>query len=212
MRVVLTQLIIIYCDSILVQNPIAFYLNRKIIILTPMEIEQEKVQDALSRIPDLKHNYEVVVSGIGRESAAKALMQLPLHDVCILMGFAAIIGKQNNLPAYLGFGKPIEITNSSLYGYEGGLFENGAPIFSEPKTKLPSLASLTSDKFVRTTDLAAQTIINMEDYTFMFLKNPQDFIIRIISDFLPHESEIDFFEEVKAIDFFEAMQLVDFTL
>ena len=212
MHVVLTQLIIIYCDNILVQNPIAFYLNMKIIILTPMEIEQEKVQDALSRIPDLKHNYEVVVSGIGRESAAKALMQLPLHDVCILMGFAAIIGKQNNLPAYLGFGKPIEITNSSLYGYEGGLFENGAPIFSEPKTKLPSLASLTSDKFVRTTDLAAQTIINMEDYTFMFLKNPQDFIIRIISDFLPHESEIDFFEEVKAIDFFEAMQLVDFTL
>ena len=212
MRVVLTQLIIIYCDSILVQNPIAPSLNMKIIILTPMEIEQEKVQDALSRIPDLKHNYEVVVSGIGRESLAKAMMQLPLYDVCILMGFAAIIGKQNNLPAYLGFGKPIEITNSSLYGYEGGLFENGAPIFSEPKTKLHSLASLTSDKFVRTTDLAAQTIINMEDYTFMFLKNPQDFIIRIISDFLPHESEIDFFEEVKAIDFFEAMQLVDFTL
>ncbi len=212
MRAVLTQLIIIYCDSILVQNPVAFYLNMKIIILTPMEIEQEKVQDALSRIPDLKHNYEVVVSGIGRESSAKALMQLPLHDVCILMGFAAIIGNQNDLPAYLGFGKPIEITNSSLYGYEGGLFENGAPIFSEPKTKLPSLASLTSDKFVRTTDLAAQTIINMEDYTFMFLKKPQDFIIRIISDFLPHESEIDFFEEVKAIDFFEAMQLVDFTL
>jgi hypothetical protein len=212
LRAVLTQLIIIYCDSILVQNPVAFYLNMKIIILTPMEIEQEKVQDALSRIPDLKHNYEVVVSGIGRESSAKALMQLPLHDVCILMGFAAIIGNQNDLPAYLGFGKPIEITNSSLYGYEGGLFENGAPIFSEPKTKLPSLASLTSDKFVRTTDLAAQTIINMEDYTFMFLKKPQDFIIRIISDFLPHESEIDFFEEVKAIDFFEAMQLVDFTL
>ena len=46
----------------------------KIIILTPMEIEQEKVHDALSRIPDLKHNYEVVVSGIGRESVAKALM------------------------------------------------------------------------------------------------------------------------------------------
>jgi len=184
----------------------------KIIILTPMEIEQEKVHDALSRIPDLKHNYQVVVSGIGRERVAKALMHLPLHDVCILMGFAAIVGKQNNLPSYLGFGKPIEITNSSLYGYEGGLFENGAPIFSEAKTKHSSLASLTSDKFVRTTDLAEQTIINMEDYTFMFLKKPQDFIVRIISDFLPHEKEIDFFEEVKAIDFFEAMQLVDFHL
>ena len=183
-----------------------------IIILTPMEIEQEKVHYALSRIPDLKHNYNVIVSGIGRESAAKSLMNLPNHDVCILMGFAAIVGKQNDLPVYLGFGKPIEITNSSLYGYEGGLFENGVPIFSEHKTKHPSLASLTSDKFVRTTDLAERTVVNMEDYTFMYLKKPQDFIIRIISDFLPHEKEIDFFEEVKAIDFFEAIQLVDFHL
>jgi len=131
------------------------------------------------------------------------------HDVCILMGFAAIVGKENDLPSYLGFGKHIEITNSSLYGYEGGLFENGAPIFSESKTKLPSLASLTSDKFVRTTDLASQTIVNMEDYTFMYLKKPQDFIVRIISDFLPHESELDFFEEVKRIDFIEAIRLVD---
>jgi hypothetical protein len=38
----------------------------------------------------------------------------------------------------------------------------------------------------------------MEDYTFMFLKQPQDFIVRIISDFLPHTQEIDFFEEVKS--------------
>ncbi len=96
-----------------------------------------------------------------------------------------------------------------MYGYEGGLFENGAPIICEPKTKLPSLASLTSDKFVRTTDLAEQTLINMEDYTFMFLKKPQDFIIRIISDFLPHASEIDFFEEVIGIDFIEAIELVE---
>jgi hypothetical protein len=183
-----------------------------IIILTPMEIEQEKVHDALSRIPDLKHSYKVVVSGIGRESAAKALMNLPHHDVCILMGFAAIVGKKNDLPAYLGFGKPIEITNSSLYGYEGGLFENGAPINALSKTQLPFLTSLTSDKFVRTTDLAERTVVNMEDYTFMFLKKPQDFIIRIISDFLPHQKEIDFFEEVKAIDFFEAIQLVDLHL
>jgi hypothetical protein len=184
----------------------------KIIILTPMEIEQEKVHHALSRIPDLKHNYNVVVSGIGRESIAKAFMHLPNHDVCILMGFAALVGKEKELPLHLELGKPIEITNSSLYGYEGALFENGAPIISESKTKLPSLASLTSDKFVRTTDLATLTVVNMEDYTFMYLKKPQDFIIRIISDFLPHEKEIDFFEEVKKIDFIEALQLVDFQL
>ena len=181
----------------------------KVLILTPMEIEQEKVLNALSRITNLNHNYEVVVSGIGRERTAKAFINLPHHDVSVLMGFAAIVGKQNDLPSYLGFGKPIEITNSSLYGFEGGLFENGEPIISESKTQLPGLASLTSDKFVRTTDLAEKTIINMEDYTFMFLKKPQDFIVRIISDFLPHESEIDFFEEVKGIDFREAVQLVD---
>ena len=183
-----------------------------VVILTPMEIEQAKVHDALSRISDLKHNYNVLVSGIGRESTAKALMNLPHHDVCILMGFAAIVGKQYDLPANLGFGKPIEITNSSLYGYEGGLFENGKAILTESKLNLPCLSSLTSDKFVRTTDLAERTVVNMEDYTFMFLKKPQDFIIRIISDFLPHEKEIDFFEEVKTIDFFEAIQLVDLYL
>jgi hypothetical protein len=181
----------------------------KVLILAPMEIEQVKIQTALSRISNLKHEYEVVISGIGRESTAKSLMQLPQNDVCVLMGFAAIVGKESELPVALGFGKPIEITNSSLYGYEGGLFENGASIICESKTKLPSLASLTSDKFVRTTHLAEQTIINMEDYTFMFLKKPQDFIVRIISDFLPHETEIDFFEEVKGIDFMEAIQLVD---
>jgi hypothetical protein len=96
-----------------------------------------------------------------------------------------------------------------LYGYQGDIFENGAPVIAEPKTKLPSLASLTSDKFVRTTDLAEQTIINMEDYTFMFLKKPKDFIVRIISDFLPHETEIDFFEEIKGVNFIEAIKLVD---
>ena len=183
-----------------------------IIILTPMEIEQEKVNYALSRIPDLKHNYNVLVSGIGRESTAKALMNLSHHDVCILMGFAALVGKEKDLPLHLRLGKPIEITNSSLYGYEGGLFENGKAILSESKLNLPCLFSLTSDKFVRTTDLAERTVVNMEDYTFMYLKKPQDFIIRIISDFLPHEKEIDFFEEVKTIDFFEAVQLVDLHL
>jgi hypothetical protein len=183
----------------------------KIILLTPMEIEQEKALNALARLPQLQHEYQVIVSGIGRESTAKAVMHLPPHDKCILLGFAAIVGKESNLPDYLGFGKPIEITEATLYGYEGGLFENGKPLLAEPKTKLPNLASLTSDKFVRTTDLADQTVINMEDYTFMYLKKPQDSIIRIISDFLPHETEIDFFEEVKSIDFIEAIKAIETT-
>jgi len=49
----------------------------------------------------------------------------------------------------------------------------------------------------------------MEDYTFMYLKKPQDGIIRIISDYLPHETEIDFFEEVKGIDFLEAIKVIE---
>jgi hypothetical protein len=174
-----------------------------------MKIEQQKVLSALSRIENLKHRYQVIVSGIGRESTAKSLMQLPTHDVCILMGFAAIVGKEYNLPVNLGFGKPIEIIHSSLYGYEGGLFENGKPIETNAKLRLPCLSSLTSDKFVRTTDLSEQTIVNMEDYTFMYLKKPDDFIVRIISDFLPHETEIDFFEEVKNIDFTEAILAIE---
>jgi hypothetical protein len=183
--------------------------NLKIIILTPMEIEQKKVLAALSRITSLKHTYEVRVSGIGRESTAKALLNLPPNDICVLMGFAAVVGKESHLPVYFGMGKPIEILTSSLYGYEGGLFENGKPIYSEPKLQLPCLSSLTSDKFVRTTDLDEGTVVNMEDYTFMYLKKPQDFIVRIISDFLPHETEIDFFEHVKAIDFMEGVLAVE---
>lgn len=184
----------------------------KIIILTPMEIEQEKVLHALSRITNLNHKYEVIVSGIGREQTAKSLMDLPKHDSCILMGFAAIVGKENKLPLNLGLGKPIEITNASLFGFEGGLFENGAPIKTKPKLKLPCLSSLTSDKFITTTDLPLQTVVNMEDYTFMYLKKTEDCIVRIISDFLPHESEIDFFEEVKNIDFLDALIHVDTVL
>lgn len=184
----------------------------KIILLTPMDIEQEKALNALARMPKLQNDYEVIVSGIGRESTAKTLMQLPQHDVCILLGFAAIVGKESSLPDDLQFGKPIEITQATLYGYEGGLFENGAPITSEAKSILPVLGSLTSDKFVRTTDLAEQMVINMEDYTFMYLKKPQDFILRIISDFLPHETEIDFFEEVKSIDFLEAIKAIEESL
>lgn len=177
----------------------------KIIILTPMEIEKKKVETALSQLSNLTHSYQIVVSGIGRESTAKTLINLPAHDVCVLMGFAAIVGKESELPPYLALGKPIEITNASLYGYEGGMFENGKPITVNPQTNLPCLHSLTSDKFVRTTNLAVQTVVNMEDYTFMYLKKPQDFIIRIISDFLPHETEIHFFEEVKGIQFLEAV-------
>ena len=174
-----------------------------------MKIEQEKVLHALSRISILEHTYEVLVSGIGRESTAKTLLHLPENDVCVLMGFTAVVGKEAHLPAHLGMGKPIEITTSSLYGYEGGLFENGKPIQVEPQLQLPCLSSLTSDKFVRTTDLAVGTVVNMEDYTFMYLKKPQDFIVRIVSDFLPHEKEIDFFDEVKGIDFLEGVLAVD---
>lgn len=170
-----------------------------------MEIEQTKVMTSISKLPNLMHTYEIIVSGIGRESTAKAMINLPPHDVCVLMGFAAIIGLEDNLPENLRFGMPVEIINASLFGYEGGLFENGKPIIVHPKSELPALNSLTSDKFVTTTNLSLGTVINMEDYTFMYLKKQQDFIIRIISDFLPHTSEIDFFEEVAPIDFTTAI-------
>lgn len=181
----------------------------RIVILTPMEIEREKVLAAIAQLESSKHSYEVIVSGIGRESTAKAMLNMPPHDLCVLMGFAAVVGVEGDLPENLGFGMPIEITNASLYGYEGGLFENGKPIFSEPKLQLPCLSSLTSDKFVRTTDLPVETVVNMEDYTFMYLKQPQDCIVRIVSDFLPHTKEIDFFEEVAPIRFVKAMEAVE---
>jgi len=180
-----------------------------IILITPMEIEREKALIAINKISNSKHNYQVLASGIGRESIAKTMMHLPDSDCVELVGFAAIVGKEAELPLSLGFGKPIEITNTSLYGYEGGLFENGKPIQAETKLNLPKLSSLTSDKFVRTTNLKIETIVNMEDYTFMYLKRPQDFIIRVISDFLPHETEIDFFEHVKEIDFLPAIQAIE---
>lgn len=174
-----------------------------------MEIENEKVLSAIARIQNKKHDYNLVVSKIGREATAKTMMQIPESDVNILLGFAAIVGKETDMPNELSFGKPIEITTASLYGYEGGLFENGKPIQVEPKLNLPSLSSLTSDKFVRTTDLAEKTVVNMEDYTFMYLKRPQDFILRVISDYLPHENEIDFFEHVKDIDFLSAIEAIE---
>ena len=73
-----------------------------------MQVEQEKVLNALARIPSLKHSYKVILSGIGRESTAEAMMQLPPHDMCVLMGFAAVVGKTAHLPNYLHLGKPIE--------------------------------------------------------------------------------------------------------
>ena len=63
----------------------------KIILLTPMDIEQEKALNALARMPNLQNDYEVIVSGIGRESTAKTLMQLPQHDVCVLVGFLGVL-------------------------------------------------------------------------------------------------------------------------
>ncbi|BCY28486.1 hypothetical protein [Flavobacterium okayamense] len=181
----------------------------KINIITPMEIENEKVISAIERIQNKKHEYHLVTSEIGREATAKTMMYLPDSDVTILLGFAAIVGKESEMPYELRFGKPIEITTASLYGYEGGLFENGKPIRVQPKLNLPCLSSLTSDKFVRTTNLAEKTVVNMEDYTFMYLKRPQDFIVRVISDYLPHEVEIDFFEHVKNIDFLSAIEAIE---
>ncbi|MEZ4787558.1 MAG: hypothetical protein R2790_06715 [Flavobacterium haoranii] len=181
----------------------------KINIITPMEIEKEKVLSAIGRILNKKHDYQIVISKIGREATAKTMMHLPKGDCTVLLGFAAIVGKESEMPSELSFGKPIEITTASLYGYEGGLFENGKPIKVQPKLNLPCLSSLTSDKFVRTTDLAEKTVVNMEDYTFMYLKQPQDFIVRVISDYLPHETEIDFFEHVKEIDFLSAIEAIE---
>lgn len=181
----------------------------KINIITPMEIENEKVINAIARIQNKKHKYHLVTSEIGREATAKTMMHLPDSDINILLGFAAIVGKESEMPNELSFGKPIEITTVSLYGYEGGLFENGKPIRVQPKLNLPCLSSLTSDKFVRTTDLAEKTVVNMEDYTFMYLKRPQDFIVRVISDYLPHETEIDFFEHLKDIDFLSAIETIE---
>ncbi len=177
-----------------------------------MKIENEKVISAIARIQNKKHYYNIITSEIGREATAKSMMQLPESDVNILLGFGALVGKESEMPKELSFGKPIEITTSSLYGYEGGLFENGKPIQVEPKLNLPCLSSLTSDKFVRTTDLAEKTVVNMEDYTFMYLKRPQDFILRVISDYLPHETEIDFFEHVKDIDFLSAIEAIEANL
>ena len=51
-----------------------------------MEIEREKVLNALARIPNLNHKYEVIVSGIGRESTAKAIVENPPFSEIIICG------------------------------------------------------------------------------------------------------------------------------
>ena len=198
--------------SLKLDNLVIFVSNlalMKVTIITPMEIESEKVKIALQKIVASKHEYSIVISGIGREAIAKTMLHLTKSDCVVLVGFGGIVGKNNQMPSNLKLGCAVEITKSGLFGYEGLQFENGKPITTNGRTSLPNLISVTSDKFVRTTSLAEKTIINMEDYTFMYLKREQDFIIRIISDFLPHETEIDFFEEVKQIDFLPAILAIE---
>ncbi len=181
----------------------------KITVLTPMEIEREKMLDAFRATPSLKHSYEVITSGIGRENTAKGFLKKPESDLCVLVGFTAIVGKERTLPKELKKGELAETVASSLFGYQGEIFENGKLRLASPKTQLPCLTSLTSDKFVTTTDIPVGTLINMEDYTFMCLKNPQDFIIRVISDFLPHQEEIDFFKTVEDIKFDKVISVLE---
>ncbi len=54
----------------------------KVILLTPMEIEAEKVQNALQRFPSLQNDYQIVISGVGRETTAKAMMH-SLRTICV---------------------------------------------------------------------------------------------------------------------------------
>ena len=43
----------------------------------------------------------------------------------------------------------------------------------------------------------------------MYLKRPHDFIIRIISDFLPHQDEIDFFKVIEDISFTPVIEFLE---
>ncbi|MDR3272552.1 MAG: hypothetical protein LBT29_03600 [Flavobacteriaceae bacterium] len=181
----------------------------KINLLTPMTAEKEKLEEALHSFGSLRHSYEVTKSGIGRENTAKAMLNKPKSDLCVLVGFAAIVGQERTLPAELRKGELAEVTASSLFGYRGEIFENGKLRLAQPKTQLPHLPSLTSDKFITATDIPVGTLISMEDYTFMCLKREQDFILRVISDFLPHREEIDFFEEIKSIRFNKVMEVLE---
>lgn len=181
----------------------------KITLFTPMREEKEKMMTAFREFSSLKHSYEVIISGIGREKTAKALIEKPQSDLDVLVGFTAITGVEETMPAELKKGSLVEVVASSLFGYEGKVFENGKLKLTSPQTKFPALSSLTSDKFVTTTNLPVGTLINMEDYTFMYLKRPQDFIIRIISDFLPHQEEINFFKTIEDISFTPIIEFLE---
>ena len=181
----------------------------KITILTPMEVEKEKMENAFRESSSLKHSYEIICCGIGRENAALGMMKKPESDLTILVGFTAITGKEKTMPEELKKGQLVEVTSSSLFGYEGEIFENGNIKLTQSKTYLPCLPSLTSDKFIQTTQIPVGTLINMEDYTFMCLKEPGDFIIRIISDFLPHQEEIDFFKVIENITFTPVVEILE---
>jgi hypothetical protein len=181
----------------------------KITVITPMREEQEKITNALNEFSSLQHSYEVMISGIGRENVAKALVNKPGSDLDILVGFTAITGIEKTMPNELKKGSLVEVVASSLYGYSGETFENGKLKLTSSKTKFPSLSSLTSDKFVTTSNLPIGTLINMEDYSFMCLKRPQDFIIRIISDFLPHPQEIDFLKTIEDISFVPVIEFLE---
>jgi len=183
----------------------------KINLLTPMTVEKEKLEEALLSFGALRHSYEITKSGIGRERTAGGMLNKPESDLCVLVGFTAIVGQEKTLPPELHKGGLAEVTASSLFGYRGEIFENGKLRLSRPKTQLPHLPSLTSDKFITATDIPVGTLVNMEDYTFMCLKREQDFIIRIISDFLPHREEIDFFEEIRSIQFNKVIELLEDT-
>ena len=47
-----------------------------------MDIEREKVPFSVIPIRKSKNDYQVIVSGIGRESTAKAMMNLP-STMCV---------------------------------------------------------------------------------------------------------------------------------
>ena len=181
----------------------------RINLFTPMREENQKIMDAITEFSSLKHSYEVIVTGVGREKIAKSLVNKPKSDLDILVGFTAITGIEQTMPKELQKGCLVEVVASPLYGYSGEIFENGKLLLSASRTQFPALTSLTSDKFVTTSHLPIGTLINMEDYSFMYLKRPHDFIIRIISDFLPHQDEIDFFKVIEDISFTPVIEFLE---
>ncbi|WP_260391066.1 hypothetical protein [Apibacter muscae] len=181
----------------------------KITLLLPMKEEKEKMLEAFQQYSSLRHIYEIIETGVGRENMAKGFLEKKESDLTVLVGFTAITGIEKTLPIELKKGKLVEVTSTSIYGYKGEIFENGSIKLTNSRTSLPCLSSLTTDQFIRSTDLPIGTLINMEDYTFMCLKKPKDLIIRVISDFLPHNKEIDFFKEIEDIEFYSVVELLE---